>query len=106
MSTIQINEKNFEEEVVKASLPVLVDFYADWCGPCKMAEPLIEELAESYKDRVKIGKVNVDESSSVAGKFGVSSIPTVVMFVDGKEVARQVGFGGKESYEAMIKKVI
>lgn len=106
MSLIELNDKNFEEEVVKSSLPVLVDFFAQWCGPCKLAEPVIEELANGYQGKASFGKVNVDESAAVASKYGVMSIPTVIMFVGGKEVDRQVGFGGKEAYEAMIKKTI
>jgi len=106
MSLIELDEKNFEAEVIQSNLPVLVDFHANWCGPCQMAAPIIEELAKAYEGKVKIGKVNVDDNSGIAGKFGVMSIPTAIMFVGGKEVNRQVGFGGKDAYEAMIRKVV
>ncbi|MEK7514016.1 MAG: thioredoxin, partial [Patescibacteria group bacterium] len=95
MSIIQLTDKDFEEKVIKSTTPVLVDFYADWCGPCKLAAPVIEELAEEYKGRLTVGKVNVDENSILSGKYGVMSIPTMIVFKDGKEVERASGFGGK-----------
>ena len=106
MSAVHFNDKNFDEKVVKSKLPVFVDFFAEWCGPCKMAAPVIDELAEEYKDKVVIGKVDVDKNQEVASKFGVMSIPTVIMFKDGKEVDRKAGFAGKAGYEGMIKKVV
>ncbi len=105
MDPIQFTDANFADMVLKASKPVLVDFFADWCGPCRMVAPVIEEIAKKY-DGVMVGKVDVDANPGVAGKYGVMSIPTVVLFNGGKEVARQVGFGGKEVYEEMIKKVL
>lgn len=106
MATTHFTDTDFEEKVIKSKLPVLVDFYADWCGPCRMAAPIIDELSETYKDKVLIGKVDVDKSTATAAKYGVQSIPTVIMFKDGKEVERKVGFGGRGGYEEMIKKVI
>ncbi len=106
MAATHFTDADFEEKVIKSKLPVLVDFYADWCGPCRMAAPIIDELSETYKDRVSIGKVDVDVSTGTAAKYGVQSIPTVIMFRDGKEVDRKVGFGGRGGYEEMIKKVI
>lgn len=103
MAVNKVTDANFESDVLKNSLPVLVDFYADWCGPCKMAEPVLEELAESYKDKLIIVKVNVDETQ-VSGKYGVMSIPTTILFKGGNEIGRQVGFGGKQSFEDLIKK--
>ena len=103
MAVNKIGDSNFEQEVLKNSLPVLVDFYADWCGPCKMAEPVLEELAESYKDKLVIVKVNVDESQ-ISGKYGVMSIPTTILFKGGNEIGRQIGFGGKQVFENLIQK--
>lgn len=106
MSVIVLNDKEFEEKVIKEKLPVLVDFFAEWCGPCKMAAPVIDELAGEYKDKVVVGKVDVDQNQETAGKYGVMSIPTVIMFKDGKEVDRKMGFAGKVGYEEMLKKQI
>ena len=105
MSVLQIDDNNFEEKVVKAEKPVLLDFYADWCGPCKMAAPIIDQLSEEYKEKLVVGKVDVDNSQMTAMKFGVMSIPTVILFNNGIEVERQVGFGGRAGYDALIKKV-
>lgn len=106
MEIIQFTDANFEETVLKATKPVMVDFYADWCGPCRMVAPVIEEMAKANEGKVIFGKVDVDANSKVAGTYGVMSIPTVILFNAGKEVVRQVGFGGKEIYEEMVKKVL
>lgn len=103
MAVIKVTDATFEQEVLKNSLPVLVDFYAEWCGPCKMAEPVLEELSESYKDKVLIVKINVDENQ-IPSKYGVMSIPTTILFKGGNEVGRQTGFGGKQQFEELIKK--
>jgi thioredoxin 1 len=100
-----LDDKNFESEVLQSKIPVLVDFYADWCGPCQMAGPVLEELAKEYEEKVSFGKLNVDKSQPIAAKYAVMSIPTVILFKDGKEVGRQVGFPGKEGYIDLIKKV-
>lgn len=104
MALTKTSDSTFDVDVLKNSLPVLVDFYADWCGPCKMAEPILEELSESYKGKVILMKINVDENQITAGKYGVMSIPTTILFKGGNEVGRQVGFGGKISFEDLIKK--
>ncbi len=96
MAAAHFTDENFEEEVVKSDIPVLVDFYADWCGPCKMLTPIIEELATEYEGKVKIGKVDVDEAGAVAGKYGVMSIPTIIFFKGGEVVDQAVGFVPKE----------
>ncbi|MFZ2201907.1 MAG: thioredoxin [Microgenomates group bacterium] len=105
MAAIHFSDKDFPEKVLKSSLPVLVDFFADWCGPCRLAAPIIDELADVYAGKVMIGKLDVDESQETAAKYGVMSIPTAIMFKDGKEVGRKVGFAGRGGYEEMIKKV-
>lgn len=106
MATINVSESDFDQKVVKSSLPVLVDFWAPWCGPCKMAEPVLEELSETYKDKMVIAKVNVDENQNIASKYSVLSIPTTILFKQGKEIGRQVGFAGKKAYDDLIKKGI
>ncbi|OGY17748.1 MAG: thioredoxin [Candidatus Chisholmbacteria bacterium RIFCSPLOWO2_01_FULL_50_28] len=105
VTTVTITDENFEEEVLKSPLPVLVDFWAEWCGPCRMAAPVVDELSQMYAGKVKIGKLNVDENNGQAVVHGVMSIPTVILFKDGKEVERKIGFGGKAGYEELIKKV-
>lgn len=106
MATIQLTDQDFEAKVLKNKLPVMVDFYADWCGPCKLAAPVIEKLAETYKDKLVIGKLDVDANQVTSGKFGVMSIPTVIFYKDGKEVERMSGFGGEAGYLRLIKKVL
>jgi thioredoxin 1 len=106
MAAGQVTDKDFEEKVLKSSLPVLVDFWAPWCGPCKMAGPVIDELADSYSGKVSVVKVNVDENQESASKYGVMSIPTTIIFKDGKEQGRQIGFSGREAFEDLMKKVI
>ena len=96
MKEITITSENFEEEVLKSDKPVLVDFWAAWCGPCKMLAPVIEEIAEEYGDKIKVGKVNVDEEAALSIKFGVMSIPTVILFENGKVKESAIGYRPKE----------
>ncbi len=104
MSAAHIKEDSFDEKVMKAKVPVLVDFYTEWCGPCKMAAPVLDELADEAEGKFEIFKVNVDEEQELAGRHGVMSIPTVVLFKDGKEVERKIGFAGKEGYQELLSK--
>ncbi|PIS14060.1 thioredoxin [Candidatus Shapirobacteria bacterium CG09_land_8_20_14_0_10_47_13] len=99
---IILTDQNFEAEVLKSDLPVLVDFWAPWCGPCQMAGPIIEELAAEYAGKVKVGKINIDENTQTPMKYGVMSIPTVMLFRAGQEVGKEVGFAGKEGYLKLI----
>ena len=103
--TLTFTDENFEKEVLQSDLPVMVDFWAPWCGPCQMAGPVIDELAEEYEGKVKIGKLNVDDNQQVAMKYGVMSIPTVILFKDGKEVGRKIGFAGKQMYEDLLAQI-
>ncbi len=103
MGATHINQDEFEEKVLKAKVPVLVDFYADWCGPCKMAAPVLDELADNSEGKYEIIKIDVDQNQGIAGEYGVMSIPTVVLFKDGEEVERKIGFGGKAGYEELLK---
>ena len=102
MAEITITEKNFEQEVINSTLPVLVDFWASWCGPCRMLASVIEEIAEEYEKEIKVGKINVDEERALAMQFGIESIPTVLLFKAGKVVAKSVGFRTKEQLEDMF----
>ena len=102
MAEITITEQNFEEEVMNSTLPVLVDFWATWCGPCRMLAPVIEEIAEEYQNEIKVGKINVDEERALAIRFGIESIPTVLLFKAGKIVAKSVGFRTKDQLESMF----
>lgn len=87
----RFNENNFADEVMKSEIPVLIDFYAEWCGPCRMMAPVVEQFAEEYEGMVKIGKINVDEESDLAARFGVQSIPSFIFIKDGKVVDRVTG---------------
>lgn len=104
MPAAHVKSDDFEVKVLKADVPVLVDFYAEWCGPCKMAAPVLDELADEADGKYEIVKVNVDEEQELAGKYGVMSIPTVVLFNKGEEVERKIGFGGKAGYEELLSK--
>ena len=106
MSAVHITDQDFKEKVLDSDKPVLVDFFATWCGPCKAAGPIIDELADKYEGKVLIAKVDVDENQESASLHGVMSIPTMVLFNKGKEVERRVGFGGRAAVEAMIESVL
>lgn len=103
MSEILITKENFENEVIKSDKPVLVDFWATWCAPCRMLAPTISELAEDYADKIKVGKINVDDEQELAMKYGIVSIPTVMLFENGEVKETLIGLRGKEEFEALIK---
>lgn len=98
--------ENFDREVLGSDIPVLVDFYADWCGPCKMMAPVVEQLAGEYDGRVKVGKCNIDEEEAIRARYGVMSIPTMKIFVGGEEKVSLVGATSKDALEEKIKEVL
>ena len=103
MAELKITRENFENEVMKSNIPVLIDFWAPWCGPCRMMGLIIEQLAEEYEGKAKVGKVNVDEEGELSQAFGVMSIPTIVLVKDGKVVKQAVGARPKAEVEAMLQ---
>jgi thioredoxin 1 len=102
MAVGKVSDADFDSEVIKAAGPVVVDFWAEWCGPCKMIAPALEEIAGALGSKVKIVKLNVDENPQTAQKYGIMSIPTLMVFKDGKEASRQVGAGPKQKLEQWI----
>ena len=103
--TIEINEANFEVEVLKATQPVLVDFWAKWCGPCKMLAPVLDQIASDQAGRAKVAKVNVDENPALAERFGIQSIPTLLYFTDGEVRYRTVGVTGQKAIVAQLEEL-
>ncbi|MFZ2538844.1 MAG: thioredoxin [Oscillospiraceae bacterium] len=97
MDLLHVSNNSFEKEVLESTIPVLVDFYADWCGPCKMITPIVEELAEEYSDSLKVVKLNVDDADKIATNYSVRSIPTLILFVDGQPKKQVVGFKSKDA---------
>jgi len=106
MADQTFTDSNFNDQVLKSKLPVVVDFWAPWCGPCKMVSPTIDELAKEYDGKVLVGKMNVDENQQISGQYGVMSIPTIMIFKDGKPVQSMVGAQGKQTYKTEIEKVL
>lgn len=104
-SVLELTDDNFETEVLKSSQPVLVDFWAEWCMPCRMLAPTIDELANQYEGRVKVGKVDTDGNRDVSIKFGISAIPTIILFDKGEVVKKFVGVTDKQQFEAELDRV-
>lgn len=102
---MELTDSNFDQEVIKSAKPVLVDFWAPWCGPCQVMGPIIEDLAKEVDGKVKVGKLNVDENSEVAGKYGIMSIPTIIIFKEGKVAKQLVGVQAKETLKGELEKI-
>ena len=106
MSEITLTDSNFDEEVLKSDVPFLVDFYAEWCPPCKMLGPVIEELANEYQGKAKVGKVDVDKNQSTASKYGIMSLPTIYFFKGGQPVKSLVGIQSKENFKSELDQIV
>lgn len=105
-NVIAFNDANFDREVLQSSTPVLVDFWATWCAPCKAIAPLIDSIADEYVGKVKVGKVNVDENQATPAKYGVRGIPTIILFKNGEQVEQVVGAVPKSQLDALIAKAL
>jgi len=105
-ATKEVTDADFEQEVLQSDLPVLVDFWAEWCGPCKMMAPVIEQIAEEYSGKLKVCKVNTENSQNSAIKYGITAIPTLILFKNGEEVERLVGAQAADAIRAAVDKAI
>lgn len=105
-SEVHITKDNFESEVLKSDVPVLADFWAEWCVPCKMIAPVLQEMADEYAGKLKVAKINVDEESDLSAQFNIVSIPTLILFKDGEVVNQKVGAGSKQMIEGIFKEFL
>ena len=106
MSSIEITSDNFESEVLQSPLPVLIDFWAPWCGPCKMIGPVLDQIADEYSGQLKVGKINIDENGTLAEQHGIVSIPTLIVYKGGEMAAQKTGSAPKHDIEALFKNLI
>lgn len=106
MADVVFTDQNFQDEVLKATQPVLVDFWAPWCGPCRIVSPVVEELAKEYAGKLKVGKLNVDDNQQVSGQYGIMSIPTLAFFKNGQVVKTIIGAQGKEALKRAVDEVL
>ena len=103
---IKLTKDNFDSEVINSNIPVLVDFWAVWCGPCRMIAPVIERIAEKFDGRIKVGKVNVDEEPEISLEYNIASIPTVMIFKNGEEVSKSIGYSDEAEIEQLVLQAI
>ncbi len=106
MATVVGTDQNFQDEVLKSETPVLVDFWAEWCGPCKIVKPVVEKLAEEYKGKIKVVEVDVDQNQQVSGQYGIMSIPTLMFFKKGEPVKSAIGAQGEDALRKMFDSVL
>jgi thioredoxin 1 len=104
--SLEITDSNFEEQVLKSEKPVIIDFWAEWCGPCRMVGPIVQELGEEYAEKAVVGKVNVDENPGVTSKFGIRNIPTILYFKNGDVVDKQVGAAPKQVLAGKLEAIL
>ena len=102
-NVIHVTSKSWDADVMNSNLPVLVDFWAEWCGPCRMVGPAVEQLSQTMNGKIKVAKINVDENQEIATKYGIQSIPSLLLFKGGKEIGRTIGAAPKESYQKFIE---
>lgn len=103
---LEVTNENFEQEIIKSDIPVLVDFWATWCGPCRMIAPIIDEIAEEFVGKVKVGKIDVDVQSTLAAQFKIMTIPTLMIFKNGESVYKEIGFKSKKEIENKLNELI
>ncbi len=106
MTEVILTDQNFQKEVLESQMPVLVDFWAVWCGPCRMVSPIVEEIAKDYEGKLKVGKLNVDENPNISQQFGIMSIPTLMFFKKGQPVKTVIGAQGKEALKRAVEEVL
>lgn len=106
MSELILTDQTFEQEVLQSRMPVLVDFWAPWCAPCRIVSPIVEELAKEYEGKLKVGKLNVDDNQETAGKYGIMSIPSLLIFKNGQPLKTMIGAQGKDSLKKGIEEVL
>ena len=106
MGSIQVTTANFQDEVLESPIPVLLDFWAPWCGPCRMIAPVIDQIASEYAGQIKVGKINIDDNGSLAEQHGIVSIPTLIVYNNGEITSQKNGAASKYDIEAMFKKII
>lgn len=105
-NVVELTESNWKSEVIESDVPVLVDFWAPWCGPCRAVAPVVEQLAQENEGKVKVGKLNVDDARGIAGQYQIRSIPTILLFKGGKVLTQRVGAGTKQDLQALIEKAL